>query len=89
MSGKLKCSWSKREKDHMIHYPRGCDGHLLHQLISSQRPTIDFDRISDGRDNLFPIRYEKSFLEELEIRGYDVKTLKISCELKQKKGAET
>lgn len=86
----LRFVWSKREGNHMIHYPRKCDGHLLHYLVSVKSPSIDFDRLSESPkgSGLFAIKYNKSFLEELEDRGYDVKTLKISCKLKEQQDDE-
>ena len=29
MPDKLRATWSKREQDVMIHFPRKCDGHYL------------------------------------------------------------
>lgn len=61
---KLTYKWSKKEKDFLIHYPRKCDGHLVHGFFSGYM---------NG----------KEFMEELEKRGYDLKTLKFEVKEKE------
>lgn len=69
----LKAYWSKRENDLMFYHPdRKANGHLLHNVLCAPRPYLDF---SNGRRD---IAFDKSFVEELEERGYDVKTLRFS-----------
>jgi hypothetical protein len=31
---KLRATWSKRERDVMVHYPRSCDGHWLSSVLN-------------------------------------------------------
>lgn len=50
------------------------DGRMLHHALSSQRMTFAFP------DN--GIKWEPSFIEELESRGYDITTLRFSVQLK-------
>lgn len=62
------------------------DGALLHYMFAGkrQRQAIsDEDKKASGG---YPIVFDKSFLEELEVRGYDMTTLKFSI---QKKAAST
>ena len=33
---KLRATWSKREQDVMIHFPRKCDGHYLSGVFDKQ-----------------------------------------------------
>lgn len=62
----LTARWSKRERDVLYHYPRSCDGHLLHGAFG--RPMADGDGMS--------------LIEELEKRGYDLTTLRFSIKRK-------
>jgi hypothetical protein len=87
----LKACWSKREGDVMIHYPNKPDGCWLHDMLNTKRlrsgSTKDYTyaeriTIQDWNTNLC-IYEGKSFLQELEERGYDVKTLKISVRRKE------
>ncbi len=69
----LSAKWSKRENDLIFSYPRKCDGHLLHNTFSSTtHHPLPFPNGS----------WDPSFLDELEKRGYDIKTLKFSIKLK-------
>lgn len=65
----------------------GCekaDARLLHSVMTTKqcRPAWPSDK---EWNTPFPHVYEQSFLEELEARGYDLKTLKFS--IKKKKAA--
>ena len=74
--GELKCQWGKLvdcAPDIVICRGEGVpktDGHLLHHVISSK----DYSP--------FNKTWHPSFIEELELRGYDIKTLKISVRKK-------
>jgi len=77
----LKASWSKREKDLVFHHPdHKANGHLLYSVLCVERPYVDY------RDNgeRF-IAYAKSFVAELEERGYDITTLRFSICKKEPK----
>lgn len=80
----LAAKWSKRENDLMIHYPRRCDGALLNYVFGDIM-TMDFNKWADTKyDPQPPMPYKMfNFLKELESRGYDIKTLKFSIELKK------
>lgn len=69
----LSAWWSKREKDIVFSYPHKPDGHLLYGFMSLKRPRRDL-----GGDVVF----DPSFLEELEVRGYDITTLRFSVRRK-------
>lgn len=66
--GRLLVRWSKRENDFLISYPSKPDGHLLYGIVS------EHEKLSNGR----------TLLEELELRGYDIKTLRIQVDRKKK-----
>lgn len=74
--GELKCQWGKLADQHPdLIYTRGegvpkSDAHLLHSAIASK----DYSPM----DN----QWHPSFIEELEARGYDIKTLKIIIQKK-------
>lgn len=74
--GELKCQWGKlADRNPDLIYTRGegiprCDAHLLHNTISSK----DYSPMDHD--------WHPSFLEEPELRGYDIKTLKISVQKK-------
>lgn len=61
----LKAAWSKKENDFLIHFPRSCDGSLLNDYLFHHHYWFDQER-------------KKSLKDELEERGYDLKTLKFS-----------
>ena len=69
---KLRVKWSKRENDHVIHYPRKCDGGLVQSALFGQH----------FHSPLHIGETEPSLAEELEKRGYDLTTLKF--EIKRK-----
>jgi hypothetical protein len=81
MADKLTMRWSKRERDFVINYPSGPDGHLVHRYLC-----CDWDRTSpywsDG--GMVPARVDPAFVKELEARGYDLTTLKFSVQRKTK-----
>jgi hypothetical protein len=70
--GELKLQWGKLPHDNPdILYINGegterCDSRLLHYVFSCRK----FKPFSDEQ--------EKSFIEELELRGYDITTIKFS-----------
>ena len=77
----LRAYWSKREKDLMFYHPtQKADGHLLCAIFSAKRQRHDWNT---GK----PV-YDPSFVEELEARGFDIKTLRFSVELKESPEAE-
>ena len=67
----LSVHWSKREKDFLIHFPRSCDGHLVHHAFTGERMRIAVDKKP-------PFDFDPSFVDELKARGYDVRTLRFS-----------
>lgn len=74
----LSVKWSKRENDHTVSYPRRCDGALMNYIMGD---TFIWGGI-DGKDKGW-LNYNRfNLLEELEKRGYDLTTLKISIKLK-------
>ena len=69
----LTVRWMARFRDYRIFYPRRCDGHLISNALFSKRM---------GLSGLHgPL--EKSLMEELEARGYDLTTLVFQCQLKK------
>ena len=69
----LYCRWSKRENDLLYHYPQTSDGSVLAMFFESLRTQVTTDKV------------ETSLREELDKRGYDLKTLKFSI---KRKGCE-
>jgi hypothetical protein len=69
---KLRAKWSKKEKDILYRFPRCCDGAYLNGIFTRK---IDFGTLPDQPPT--------SFLDELERRGYDIKTLKFEISLAQ------
>lgn len=76
----LKVFWSKREKDLVFHYPdHAWNGRLVHSVFCVGRPRVDYN--NDGKTVVF----DKSFVAELEARGFDITTLRFSvCKKEQK-----
>lgn len=69
----LSVKWNKKDNDHMINYPRSCDGHLIHDYLFTEQ----FNS---------PLRsgeMKPSLVKELEKRGYDLTTLKFQIKRKQ------
>lgn len=81
----LAVKWSKKENDLMIHYPRRCDGALVHYMLLSDRMIFDYTKWCETKyESHPPAPYKmESLIKELEERGYDIKTLKFSIELKK------
>lgn len=73
---KLVVFWSKREGDFLIRYPSGPDGHLACRHFCSERQRWDY--------NTRQVVFDRSFVAELEARGYDTKTLRFSVRRKPK-----
>jgi hypothetical protein len=80
--GELKAVWGRAERgdapDIVYAWGEGvnrADGRMLHNALSGERlrPTMK---------NLGGYEVDKSFLEELENRGYDLTTLKFSIQKK-------
>jgi hypothetical protein len=77
--GVLSMRWSKRENDLLYEWGDGCkkaDSSLLHHVIGCERQRFDFD--AKKRGDAIPITWDPSFVKELELRGYDLTTLKFS-----------
>lgn len=79
MSDKLRVSWSKIEHDHVIHYPKRCDGALMNYIMGDILLWGGVDGKRMGWTN-----YKRfNLLEELDKRGYDLTTLKFEIKLKE------
>ena len=76
---KLLARWSNTENDIIFYYPRSCDGHLLHGILSTKRIVIDATK----RSAFEAVSFDPSFTDELEKRGYDIKTLRFEISLKE------
>lgn len=75
---KLTAVWDARQKDFLVKYPRRCDGSLLMYHLLSDVMLHDFLK-KEGDRGYTTFNLKK----ELEDRGYDLKTLKFSIELKE------
>jgi hypothetical protein len=64
----LWLDWSNKEDDLWVHYPRSCDGAFLLYVLTALK-------IDKNKDSL-------NIIQELDRRGYDIKTLKISIDRK-------
>ena len=77
---KLIVRWDEKEQDFIVFYPRPSDGglainHLVGDILKYRIPIDDYE---------YPINYDKTnFKDELEKRGYDVKTLRFEISLKE------
>ena len=87
----LKVCWSNREDDIMVYYPSSATGHMIWGMLNEKRlrSGMRSDHVhkhtilaTQNWNEHFIIYEDKSFLEELEDRGYDIKTLKISIRKK-------
>lgn len=85
---KLRVTWSKKEKDFVIHYPRSADGHYIHSFLLSKVliSRLKKDKIDQTNKNYtfhdnaswntnFAL-YNFDWIKELGERGYDLTTLK-------------
>lgn len=73
---KLTVKWSKREKDHVIHYPADkTDLHFICGVFTRQRMRAG----PNGWD------FGPSVIEELEKRGYDTTTLRFEVSMREEK----
>lgn len=73
----LRVVWSKREEDLLFHFNgQKADSHLIHSMLCAERLKLDGE-------------FERSFVHELEARGYDVKTLRFSIRKKRTVDNET
>lgn len=65
----LRARWSKKERDFVVEFPNGPDGHMLNHYLFTLKPEPS---------QLRPLEKTKTLPEELEARGYDLSTLKFS-----------
>lgn len=70
--GRLLARWSRKENDFLISYPDKPDGHFIYGLVANG--SVRYEVLSSG----------KTLIEELESRGYDIKTLRIQVDRKRK-----
>lgn len=70
----LRVRWSKREQDFLVSYPRKCDGGLAIGLFCNKQQRFDYATRQ--------VVFDPSFVDELEARGYDTKTLQFSVKLR-------
>jgi hypothetical protein len=67
----LSAKWVKSKNDIIYAFPSRSDGHLLNNVFTSSRISpVD----------LMP---QKSFIDELTMRGYDITTLRFSIKKKE------
>jgi hypothetical protein len=85
--GQLKAQWGKWPGDAPeLCYAWGSgvskrDANLMHDMLCGKRARR---AVGDERPQLgLPIIYAPSFLQELEVRGYDITTLKFSIQKKK------
>jgi hypothetical protein len=80
--GRLLLRWSERERDFLISFPRSQDGGMLWGFVK---------HIHDGPYKIADLPHAtkalvipqgRTLLEELEARGYDLKTLRIQVDKK-------
>lgn len=76
---KLSIIFDKRQKDFVVKYPRKSDGNLAINTICGDilKHVMPMEKEPPFNFKVF------NFIEELEMRGYDITTLKFSCELKK------
>lgn len=79
--GELRACWGKADRhsgpDICYAWAPGIpspDARLLHSTLTSKRLTFDFPSTNT--------KYDLSFVEELEARGYDITTLRFSIQRK-------
>jgi hypothetical protein len=81
----LKIFWSKKENDFMIQYPRRCDGSFIQFKFFHRQMIFDLIKYNTEtirNSNVLPYDKENDFIEELEKRGYDKKSMKFEIRLK-------
>jgi hypothetical protein len=81
----LKVYWSNKENDFMIQYPRRCDGSLVQGKFFHQKMIFDLIKYNAEtlkNSNVLPYKMEDDFIEELEKRGYDKKSMNFEIRLK-------
>lgn len=83
--GQLRMDYAHSNDGKCIHYNwgDGCshsDGHLLHYMCGA--PRLEHVYSGDPEYGKYPTKYGPSFFDELEKRGYDLKTLKFSIQKK-------
>lgn len=85
--GQLKMQWGQLPGDNpdmCFCWGDGCskrDGNLLHYMLASKRQRVVYGEEKD-KNGGSPVVFDKSFLEELEARGYDLTTFKFSIQKK-------
>lgn len=67
----LKVKWSKKENALLYYHPRTSDGSVLNEFFEY----LTTDATCDGK--------RRNLRDELIARGYDIKTLKFSIDLKK------
>jgi hypothetical protein len=88
--GELRAQWGKlegNEPDLCYFWGEGigkCDGHLIHNVLSTPRCETNWDAPM-GSPRIMWTKYAKSFIEELEERGYDLTTLRFYIRKKEVK----
>lgn len=79
---KLSLTYDKRQKDFVVNYPRKPDGYLILYHLLNDILRFDLNKSLNKDKSPYNIY---NFKKELEDRGYDLKTLKFSIELKTDK----
>lgn len=75
----LRVYWSKRDGLTYWYPTSPPDGHLLHIVFGVERPYTDYS-VTPPK-----ISFDKSFVEELKARGYDITTIRFSvCKAEKK-----
>ena len=81
---KLMISWSEREQDFMVAYPRRCDGAMIQGRFFNSEMIFDLIKYNTQKSiHDLPYKNNKSIIDELKERGYDMKTMKFSIELSE------
>ena len=75
--GRLSVRWNKKEDDHLVRYPSGPDGHLAAHIFFGDRVVPNYE--PDGPR----VNFDPSFVKQLELRGYDLKTLRFQVDKKE------
>lgn len=71
---RLIVRWDNRRQEHIIHYPKKCDGHLAHGMLFCPIMGQDWDKGG-------AIKFDPSYADELKTRGYDLSTLRFEIRL--------
>lgn len=92
---KLKIKWSKKEQDFVVYYPRRADGGFIQWIIlgkSNYRRSNYQDLTAEEKNYLSPVEASSQiptytwlqwdWIKELDLRGYDITTLKFEVTIK-------